>query len=104
MIFEYSLRSLTAIAVSSLLGLIVSLSTFLVIGATSSLTFNVVGHLKTVTILAGGCILIGDTMTLTGLMGVTIALAGISWYSHVQLTAARQLQKGFYRPSNELIV
>lgn len=32
-------------------GLLVSLSTFLMINATSALTYNIVGHLKTVTIL-----------------------------------------------------
>ena len=37
--FPYSPASLVAIAVSALLGLAVSLSTFLVIGATSSLTY-----------------------------------------------------------------
>ena len=41
--YEYSLPAIVAILISSLLGLLVSLSTFLVIGATSSLTYNVVG-------------------------------------------------------------
>lgn len=41
--YSYTWGSLTAIAISSALGLLVSLSTFLVIGATSSLTYNVVG-------------------------------------------------------------
>jgi hypothetical protein len=31
-------------------------------GATSSLTYNVVGHIKTLIILAGGCIYFGDAM------------------------------------------
>lgn len=42
-----------AIALSAVLGLLVSLSTFLVIGATSSLSYNVIGHVKTVIILTG---------------------------------------------------
>ncbi len=33
---------------SAVLGILVSLSTFLVIGATNSLTYNIVGHVKTV--------------------------------------------------------
>eukprot|EP00198_Chlamydomonas_reinhardtii_P013748 XP_001703085.1 solute carrier protein [Chlamydomonas reinhardtii] len=41
-------RSVSAIVISALLGILVSLSTFLVIGATSSLTYNIVGHFKTV--------------------------------------------------------
>ena len=37
---------MVAILLSAVLGLLVSLSTFLVIGATSSLTYNVIGHVK----------------------------------------------------------
>ncbi len=88
--FNYTLGSITAIAISSVLGLLVSLSTFLVIGATSSLTYNIVGHLKTVTILTGGCFLFGDTMTVSKLSGVTLAMAGIAWYSHMQLATLQQ--------------
>jgi len=40
-----------------------------VIGATSSLTYNIVGHLKTVIILAGGCLLFGDEMPPQKLLG-----------------------------------
>ena len=41
--YSYTWPAGAAIAISALLGLLVSLSTFLVIGATSSLTYNVVG-------------------------------------------------------------
>lgn len=88
--YKYTLSSITAIAISSILGLLVSLSTFLVIGATSSLTYNIVGHLKTVTILTGGCFIFGDSMTISRLSGVTLAMVGIAWYSHMQLTGLQQ--------------
>ena len=179
--FPYSPASLIAIAVSALLGLAVSLSTFLVIGATSSLTYgliplkcimawcilpswvdrwhrrqwckaqqrctsvmqsgcatprwtldiggwaenrwtssrytlvtsqdatyvivmvslsgavhlsqikcgllccryNVVGHVKTVIILAGGCLFFGDDMPLKKLAGINVAMFGIIWYTQV---------------------
>lgn len=88
--YKYSMVSITAIAVSSVLGLTVSLSTFLVIGATSSLTYNIVGHLKTVTILTGGCLIFGDSMTVTKFLGITLAMAGIAWYSQMQLSGLQQ--------------
>ena len=44
--YNYSGSALVAIFLSAVLGLLVSLSTFLVIGATSSLTYNVIGHVK----------------------------------------------------------
>ena len=88
--FNYTLSSVTAIVVSSILGLIVSISTFSLIGITSSLTFNIVGHLKTVTILAGGCLLFGDTLSLSTVAGIVISLIGIMLYSHIQMTAVAQ--------------
>ena len=88
--FTYSFSSIMAIAVSSILGLLVSLSTFLVIGATSSLTYNIVGHLKTVTILTGGCLIFGDTMSVSKLSGVALAMVGIAWYSQMQISTLQQ--------------
>jgi len=75
------------ILASAGLGLVVALSTFLVIGATSALTFNVLGHLKTAAIVVGGCLLFGDAMPWKKAAGLALALAGIAWYSHIMLTA-----------------
>jgi solute carrier family 35 protein E3 len=60
--FPYTRAAVAAIAVSALLGLAVSLSTFLVIGATSSLTYNVVGHIKSVIIIFGGVVIFGESL------------------------------------------
>ncbi|EIE22332.1 hypothetical protein COCSUDRAFT_6302, partial [Coccomyxa subellipsoidea C-169] len=79
--YQYSFAAIAAIAISAALGLLVSLSTFLVIGATSSLTYNVVGHIKTVIILMGGCMFFGDEMPLKKLAGISVAMSGIIWYS-----------------------
>lgn len=87
--YTYTPAAATAILVSAGLGLLVSLSTFLVIGATSSLTYNVVGHLKTVIILTGGCMFFGDDMPLKKLGGISVAMVGIIWYTQMKLTAAQ---------------
>lgn len=88
--YEYTLGSSFCILLSCVLGLAVNLSTFLVIGATSSLTYNIVGHIKTVLILSGGYMFFGDTMTLEKLGGVSVAMCGIVWYSHLQMVAAKE--------------
>jgi solute carrier family 35, member E3 len=44
--YEWTVGKLTAVLISSVLGVLVSLSTFLFIGATSSLTYNVVSYLQ----------------------------------------------------------
>ncbi|KAL4436857.1 hypothetical protein ABPG75_003996 [Micractinium tetrahymenae] len=87
--YQYTPGAVVAIAVSSVLGLLVNLSTFLVIGATSSLTYNVVGHIKTVLILSGGVAFFGDTMPPKKAAGILAAMGGIVWYSQIKLNEAR---------------
>ncbi|KAK9844032.1 hypothetical protein WJX81_002459 [Elliptochloris bilobata] len=91
--FSYTWPAVAAIAISAVLGLLVSLSTFLVIGATSSLTYNVVGHIKTVIILTGGCMFFGDEMPLKKFLGIATAMMGIVWYSQLKLQQAAAATK-----------
>jgi solute carrier family 35 protein E3 len=58
--FRPTVNALACILLSAVLGLLVTLSTFLVIGATSALTYNVVGHIKTVGVITGGVLIYGD--------------------------------------------
>eukprot|EP00041_Stephanoeca_diplocostata_P024090 m.602766 g.602766 ORF g.602766 m.602766 type:complete len:338 (-) comp22451_c0_seq5:182-1195(-) len=80
-----SAPALLTIFFSGCCGLLVSLSTFLMIGATSALTYNIVGHLKTVTILTMGVVVFGDSMSTKKLMGIALALTGVIWYSKIKL-------------------
>ena len=43
--------------------------------------YNVVGHVKTVIILAGGCVFFQDDMPLKKLAGISVAMVGIIWYT-----------------------
>lgn len=87
--FDYTPGGVAVIVVSAALGLLVNLSTFLVIGATSSLTYNVVGHVKTVLILTGGVVFFGDVMPAKKMAGIAVAMVGIVWYSHIKLSEAK---------------
>jgi solute carrier family 35, member E3 len=87
--YTFTPGSVAAIGISSVLGLLVNLSTFLVIGATSSLTYNIVGHVKTVIILAGGVMFFGDSMPLAKAGGIMVCMMGIVWYSNIKLKEAR---------------
>lgn len=73
------------ILLSACLGLTVSMSTFLLIGATSPLTYNIVGHLKTVSILGMGVFFFGDSMSMKKFGGICLALTGVFWYSKIKL-------------------
>ena len=79
--FPYTPEILMAICFSASCGLMVILSSFLVIGSTSPLTYNIIGHSKTVIVLAGGALLFNDDFTQKKILGVTVALGGIVWYS-----------------------
>lgn len=92
--YSFSLPSVTWILISSVLGLVVTLSTFLFIGATSSLTYNVVGHLKTVLIVAAGVFMFGDEMGIKKLMGLVVAMFGIIWYSQIKIEESRKPAQG----------
>lgn len=80
-----STEAFITIGVSACLGLLVSLSTFLLIGATSALTYNIVGHTKTLMILVMGVIVFGDSVSSQKMMGIGLALCGVFWYSKIKM-------------------
>ena len=70
------------IFLSAAMGLLLNWSMFLMIGSTSALTYNVVGHIKTVLVILGGIAFFGDTMPLKKLLSIMLAAGGIGWYSY----------------------
>jgi solute carrier family 35 protein E3 len=84
--YHYTTAAVCAIVISAVCGVLVSITTFLVIGTTSSLTFNVVGHIKTILILSGGCIFFDDTMPWKKALGVALSMSGIGWYTFLVAT------------------
>lgn len=91
--FSYSYRAVGAIAISALLGVMVTFSTFSVIGNTSPLTYAVAGHVKTVVILGGGVVFFHDSLSPVKSCGILIAVIGVIAYSTVKLSATKKGQK-----------
>jgi solute carrier family 35 protein E3 len=89
----FTTASAVLILVSSVLGLVVNLSAMLVIAHTSTLTYNVVGHVKTVLVLVGGVVIFGDTMPLKKFVGVSVTMAGVIWYSVLKMRPAAKPTK-----------
>jgi len=85
-----SMQAITIILFSGCLGLLVSLSTFLMIGATSPLTYNIVGHLKTVSILTMGVLFFGDSVSSKKMGGIGLALTGVIMYSNIKMKSANK--------------
>jgi len=81
--FSLSLSLLQAfIILSCLISVSVNFSTFLVIGKTSPVTYQVLGHLKTCLVLAFGYVLLRDPFNWRNILGILIALIGMVLYSY----------------------
>ncbi|KAK6936058.1 Sugar phosphate transporter domain [Dillenia turbinata] len=80
--YKYSPVVLAFIVLSCLIAVSVNFSTFLVIGKTSPVTYQVLGHLKTCLVLAFGYTLLHDPFTSRNIVGILIAILGMGLYSY----------------------
>ncbi|CDP13914.1 unnamed protein product [Coffea canephora] len=80
--FKYTPDVLAFIVLSCLISVSVNFSTFLVIGRTSPVTYQVLGHLKTCLVLAFGYVLLHDPFSWRNIIGIVIALVGMVSYSY----------------------
>uniref|UniRef100_A0A7S3WG32 Sugar phosphate transporter domain-containing protein n=1 Tax=Emiliania huxleyi TaxID=2903 RepID=A0A7S3WG32_EMIHU len=84
-------RTLALVVLTCFVALGTNVSSFCLIGRTSAITFQVVGHAKTCLVLAGGFLLWppADTSHLpTQLVGVSVAVLGCVLYGHLKLSEA----------------
>lgn len=80
--FKYTPQVLVFIVLSCLISVSVNFSTFLVIGKTSPVTYQVLGHLKTCLVLAFGYVLLHDPFSGRNILGILIAVVGMVLYSY----------------------
>ncbi|KAL0452657.1 UNVERIFIED_CONTAM: UDP-xylose transporter 3 [Sesamum latifolium] len=80
--FDYTPRVVVFIVLSCLISISVNFSTFLVIGKTSPVTYQVLGHLKTCLVLAFGYVLLRDPFSWRNIFGIMVALVGMILYSY----------------------
>ncbi|KAL9233870.1 hypothetical protein vseg_008807 [Gypsophila vaccaria] len=94
--FNYTTQVVFFIILSCSISVSVNFSTFLVIGKTSPVTYQVLGHLKTCLVLAFGYILLRDPFSWRNILGILIALVGMILYSYY---CTRETQKKNQEPS-----
>lgn len=70
------------IILSCVIAVSVNFSTFLVIGKTSPVTYQVLGHLKTCLVLGFGYTLLHDPFTNRNIIGILVAIVGMGLYSY----------------------
>ncbi|XP_051131477.1 UDP-xylose transporter 3-like [Andrographis paniculata] len=80
--FHYTPQVLVFIVLSCLISVSVNFSTFLVIGKTSPVTYQVLGHLKTCLVLAFGYTLLHDPFSWRNILGILVAVVGMVLYSY----------------------
>ncbi|KAK7324934.1 hypothetical protein VNO77_28890 [Canavalia gladiata] len=80
--YKYSPLVLAFIILSCLIAVSVNFSTFLVIGKTSPVTYQVLGHLKTCLVLGFGYTLLHDPFTGRNIVGILVAIFGMGLYSY----------------------
>ncbi|XP_068665288.1 UDP-xylose transporter 1-like [Aristolochia californica] len=98
--FKYSPVVLAFIILSCLISVSVNFSTFLVIGKTSPVTYQVLGHLKTCLVLAFGYTLLHDPFTERNIIGILIAIFGMGMYSYYCTHEKQKRQNGDVLPSS----
>jgi solute carrier family 35, member E3 len=77
-------EAIAAILVSSILAFLVNLSIFLVIGTTSPITYNVLGHFKLTVILLMGFLVFGAQLNTQNIAGIIVTISGVVWYTHLK--------------------
>ncbi|KAG6432815.1 hypothetical protein SASPL_104402 [Salvia splendens] len=80
--YTYSPSVMVFILLSCLIAVFVNFSTFLVIGKTSPVTYQVLGHLKTCLVLGFGYTLLHDPFTSRNIFGILVAMVGMGLYSY----------------------
>lgn len=81
--YKWKLESLSLFVLSCLLAIWVNISQYMCIGTFSALSFQVIGHTKTVFIFIFGWLIFDIPVSWNNIVGGMIAVGGISYYSRV---------------------
>ncbi|CAI8002419.1 Solute carrier family 35 member E3, partial [Geodia barretti] len=78
--WQLSFEALGMVLVSGLVAFMVNLSIFWIIGKTSPLTYNMIGHCKFCVTLLGGFFLFRDPISLNQFLGILSTVSGVTLY------------------------
>lgn len=87
--YNWTLRNACVIAVTGFFGFLVNVSIFLVIGRSSAVSYNILGHCKTVVVLLSDFVLFGRPKSFKSSVGIVLTLVGVFWYTSLKLEKAR---------------
>ncbi|KAM7280096.1 hypothetical protein ACFE04_007230 [Oxalis oulophora] len=81
--YEFNVGSLTFVILSCTIAIGTNLSQFICIGRFTAVSFQVLGHMKTILVLILGFLFFGkDDLNLQVVLGMIIAVIGMIWYGN----------------------
>jgi len=81
--YEASVPAMQCLAVSCAVAALVNISQFMCLGRFQAVTFQVLGHTKTVLVLLMGWLFMNDIITYKKLIGMTLAVTGMVSYGYL---------------------
>ncbi|AQK72779.1 UDP-xylose transporter 1-like isoform X1 [Zea mays] len=99
---RYTFPVVGFIVLSCLIAVSVNFSTFLVIGTTSPVTYQVLGHLKTCLVLSFGYTLLHDPFTVRNILGILVAIFGMALYSIFSVREGKKKSAGDALPVSQM--
>ncbi|KAF7995082.1 hypothetical protein HCN44_004554 [Aphidius gifuensis] len=82
---SWSYMDILMVLSSSVVSFFVNLTSYWIIGHTSPLTYNMVGHGKFCLLIIGGSIMFNESLEFNQAIGITLTLIGIVLYAHVKM-------------------
>lgn len=83
--YEWTASVVYLVLITGALAFLVNVSIFLIIGRTSPVTYNVVGHFKTCCVLVLGFLIFSYPLDVKNISGIIITLAGVFAYTKYKL-------------------
>lgn len=80
--YEMHVPALICLSLSCAVAVLVNISQFMCLGRFSAVTFQVTGHAKTVLVLLGGYLYLGESIDSRKLLGMSLAVAGMIAYGY----------------------
>lgn len=97
----WSAKALGLVSATGVVAFAINVSIFWIIGNTSPLTYNMVGHMKFCLTLTGGFLIFHDPLTAVQLLGIVITFSGIVAYTHFKMAEQREEKKRSTTASRE---
>ncbi|XP_043277216.1 solute carrier family 35 member E3-like [Venturia canescens] len=86
----WTLVDILMILLSSVVAFFVNLTSYWIIGHTSPLTYNMLGHTKFCLLLLGGSIVFQESLDLNQAIGISLTMIGILLYARVKMRDNRR--------------